>query len=136
MNTQTKFVDPSCLYAFAQKEDQRWFKYYPVLNRRLGYTAGTVLNYLLDQQWYIETHPDVKRRHPHYYRSEKDLAKDLGFSLTAIRKALDLLKDNELIWTKQKGWPKRNNFFFNQQLIMEIILSKPSQSRTNGDRTI
>jgi hypothetical protein len=136
MKQQPKFVDPSLLYTFATEDDQRWFKYYPVLNRRLGYQAGTLLNYLLDQQWYIETRPNVKRRHPHYYRSQRDLAKDLGFTLIAIRKALDLLRDNELIWTECKGWPRRNNFYFNQQRIMDIIVSEPSHSSQDGDRTI
>jgi hypothetical protein len=136
MKPEPKFVDPSLLYTFATRKNQRWFKYYPVLNRRLGYQAGTVLNYLLDQQWYIETHPDVKRRHPHYYRSERDLAKDLGFSLKIIRESLNLLRDNELIWTECKGWPRRNNFYFNQQRIMDIIVSEPSHSSHNGGRTI
>lgn len=136
MKPESKFVDPSLLYTFARDGDQRWFKYYPVLNRRLGYQAGIVLNYLLDQQWYIETHPNVKRRHPHYYRSERDLAKDLGFTLITIRKALDLLRDNELIWTECKGWPRRNNFYFNQERIMEIILSEPPHSSSYGGRTI
>jgi hypothetical protein len=136
MKQEPKFVDPGLLYTFATRENQRWFKYYPVLNRRLGYQAGTVLNYLLDQQWYIETHPDVKRRHPHYYRSERDLAKDLGFSLKIIRESLNLLRDNELIWTSKKGWPRRNNYYFNQQRIMEIIVGEPSRSSHNGGRTI
>lgn len=136
MKNQSKFVDPSCLYAFAQKNEQRWFKYYPVLNKRLGYAAGTVLNYLLDQQWYIETHPEVKRRHPHYYRSERALAKDLGFSPKTMRKALDLLRDNELIYTVCRGWPRRNNFFFNQAKIKEIVLGEPLHSSQTGGRTI
>jgi hypothetical protein len=133
---EEKFVDPSCLFAFTPKEDQRWFKYYPVLNRRFGYTAGTVLNYLLDQQWYIETHPDIKRRHPHYFRSEKDLAKDLGFPPKTLRQALQLLRDNELIHTVCKGWPKRNNFHFNQARIREILEQEPSPSSRTGGRTI
>ena len=136
MKQEPKFVDPSVLYTFATREDQRWFKYYPVLNKRLGYVAGTVLNYLLDQQWYIETHPDIKRRHPHYYRSERDLAKDLGFTPKAIKKALVLLRDNELIRTECKGWPRRNNFYFNQQRITEIILGEPSHSSQGGGLTI
>lgn len=128
-----KFVDPSLLYTWVSPEEKRWFRYYPILNKRLGYQAGTVLNYLLDQQWYIETHPDVKRRHPHYYRSERDLAADLGFPIKVIRESLNFLRDNELIWTVRRGWPSRNNYFFHQTNIMNLITGKPSQVRITGD---
>lgn len=127
-------MNPSTLYTFATVEDKNYYRSYPVLNRRLGPVAGTLLNYLLNEQWRIETHPDVKRRFPHYFQSSRQLAATLGYSEKKIREALDLLRDNELVWTVCKGWPRKNNFFFDQQRIMNVILGKPSLVRNTGDR--
>lgn len=121
-----KFVNPSTLYLMAKEEDRSYFRCYPVLNRRLGSVAGTLLNYLLNEQWRIELDPKLKRRFPNCFRSVKELSETLGFSQRKVKEALSLLRDNELVWTVRKGWPAKNNFFFNQQRIMDIILERPT----------
>jgi hypothetical protein len=131
---EKKFVNPSTLYTFATAEDRTYYRSYPVLNRRLGPVAGTLLNYLLNEQWRIEQDPKLKRRFPHFFQSTRELASTLGFSEKKIREALDLLRDNELVTTCRKGWPSKNNFYFDQQRIMDVVLDKPSLVRNTGDR--
>jgi hypothetical protein len=120
-----KFVNPSLLYELAKKEDKMYFRCYPVLNQRLGPVAGTLLNYLLNQQWRIEQDERLKRRFPHYFQSTKQLANTLGFSQKKVKEALHLLRDNELVMTVKKGWPAKNNFMFDQKRIMDVILASP-----------
>jgi len=127
-----KFVNPATMYLMAAKEDKSYYRSYPVLNRRLGPVAGTLLNYLLNEQWRIETDPNLKRRFPHYFQSTRQLAHTLGYSEKKIKEALDLLRDNELVRTERKGWPSKNNFYFDQQRIMDVILDKPSLDRNTG----
>jgi len=126
MKQEKKFVNPAYLYSFASDEDKSYFRCYSVLNRKLGPVAGILLNYLLNEQWRIESDPKIKRRFPNCFRSVKQLSLILGFSQKKVKEALSLLRDNELIWTKRKGWPAKNNFYFDQDRIMEIIVAKPS----------
>ena len=121
-----KFINPSTMYLLAEEEDRSYFRCYSVLNRRLGPVAGTLLNYLLNEQWRIETDPKIKQRFPNCFRSVKELSEILGFSQRKVKEALSLLRDNGLVTTVRKGWPAKNNFFFDQQRIMEIILQRPT----------
>lgn len=130
---EKKFVNPSTMYLLAKEEDRSYFRSYPVLNRRLGPVAGTLLCYLLNEQWKIESNPQTKRRFPNCFRSVRELSEILGFSQKKIKESLNLLRDNELVWTKRKGWPAKNNFFFDQDRIMEIVLSSPHQLKTPLD---
>jgi len=117
------FVNPSTLYLMAKPKDRYYFRCYPVLNQRLGVVAGTLLNYLLNEQWRIESDERLKGRYPVYFQSVRQLSNTLGFSQKKINEALNLLRDNGLVMTKKKGFPGKNNFEFDQTAIKDVIVT-------------
>lgn len=129
------FANPSVLYEFCDPEDRFYFRCYPILNRKFGVVPGTLLSYLLHQQWQIECNPKTKARFPHFFQSEKQLAYKLGFSKKATRKALNCLREIKVIQTIPKGSPPKNNFFFDQQRIMDILLGEDSLISHTGDES-
>jgi hypothetical protein len=125
MQKETSFYDPYQMFLYANKEDKTYFHCYPVLNRIFGPEAGILLSYMLHQQWRIEKDPETKRRFPVYFQSVKEFSEQLGFSQKKIKKALDHLRKQEIISTKRKGWPAKNNFWFNQAKLSMILDASP-----------
>lgn len=106
-----------------------FFKNHTMLLQKLGCQEGTLLNYLIDQQWYIQT--KAKTRHKVHFRSSQELADTLGIDYQNVKAILKWFKQIGLVKTERKGWPAKNNFYLNCQRILDVM-NGPRLSRMNA----
>ena len=119
MEAQT-IINPEYLFAMQSKENQAWIKNYPLLLQRLGCYEGTILNFLLDQQWFIQN-MKKRSRHKTHFRSAKEIGEMLGIPHRSVKLALKRLKSIGLVQTIRKGSPPVNNYFFDQEKILNVV---------------